>query len=145
MSTSVFTGSAQIGVIYLRTSVYDGAMSHPLATLDPDDIRDNKTDAGLPAWARLLVDQVREAAASGQTVTVSAEERMLTPEQVGRRLNLHRSTIVRKIFAGEIRAVKVGNRHRIPYSEFQRFRDSVLDTLARVSAPDVEAELFSDQ
>lgn len=120
-------------------------MSHLLAIFDPDDIRDSKSDAGLPPWARLLVDQVREAAASGLTVTVSAEERMLTPEQVGQRLELHRSTIVRKILAGEIQAVKVGNRHRIAYSEFQRFRDSVLDTLARASAPDVEAELFGDQ
>lgn len=120
-------------------------MSHPLVTLDPDDVSDSETDVGLPAWARLLVDQVREAAAAGQTVTVSAEERMLTPEQVGRRMNMHRSTVVRKILAGEVRAVRVGNRHRIPYSEFQRFRDNVLDALARASALDVEAELFSDQ
>ena len=141
---SAFLG-AQMVMVYLRTAGYDGGMSHPLVTFDPDDIRDSTTDAGLLEWARLLVDQVREAAASGQTVTVSAQERMLTPEQVGRRLNMHRSSVVRKILTGEIRAVKVGNRHRIPYSEFQRFRDSVLDRLARVSAPDVEAELFSDQ
>lgn len=139
-------GNAQIAMAYLRTTtLYRGAMSHPLATFDPDDIHDSKTDAGLPPWARLLVDQVRQAAASGQTVTVSAEERMLTPAEVRRRLNLHRSTVVRRILAVEIRAVKVGNRHRIPYSEFQRFRDSVLDTLARASASEVEAELFGDQ
>ncbi|WP_415103746.1 excisionase family DNA-binding protein [Micropruina sp.] len=48
---------------------------------------------------------------------------MLTLEQVGRRLDVHRSTVVRKILAGETRAARVGNRHRVPYSEFQRFRD----------------------
>lgn len=133
-----------MAMVHLCTTGYDVGMSHPLVTFDPDDIRDSTTDAGLPEWARLLVDQVMEAAASGQTVTVSVQERMLTPEQVGRRMNMHRSTVVRKILAGEIRAVKVGNRHRIPYSEFQRFRESALDRLARVSAPDVEAELFGD-
>lgn len=117
-------------------------MAHPLVTFDPDEIHDGTAEAALPAWARILVDRVREAAAAGQTVTVSAEERMLTPDEVGRRLNMHRSTVVRKILAGEIRAVKVGNRHRIPYTEFQQFRDVVLDKIARVSAADVEAELF---
>lgn len=120
-------------------------MSHPLATFDPDEIRDGASDAAMPAWAKVLLDRVREAAASGQTVTVTAKERMLTPEQMGRRLGVHRSTIARKILAGDIRAVKVGNRHRIPYSEFQRFRDDMLDTVARVSAPDVETELFGDR
>ena len=57
----------------------------------------------------------------------------------------NQSVISSKILAGEVRAVRVGNRHRIPYSEFQRFRDNVLDALARASALDVEAELFSDQ
>jgi excisionase family DNA binding protein len=85
------------------------------------------------------------AAASGETVTVSAEERMLTPEQVGRRLSMHRSTITRKIAAGELHAVKVGNRHRIPYSEFLRFQEDAMDRIALASAPDVEAELFGDE
>lgn len=101
--------------------------------------------AGPPAWAKTLVDRVREAAAPGQTVTVTAEERMLTPEQLGRRLGVHRSTIARKILAGEIRATKVGNRHRVPYSEFRRYREQMLDAVARASAADVEAELFGDQ
>ena len=121
------------------------SVSHPLATFDPDDIRDNTADAGVPDWANTLVDRVREAAASGQTVTVTAEERMLTPEQMARRLGVHRSTITRKILAGEIRALKVGNRHRVPYSEFQRYREDMLDRIARASATDVEAELFGDQ
>lgn len=136
---------AQMAMVYLRSSAYHGGMSHPLATFDPDDIRDSTADVGLPSWAKTLVDRVREAAASGQTVTVTAEERMLTPEQMARRLGLHRSTIARKILAGEIRALKVGNRHRVPYSEFQRYREHMLDRIARASAPDVEAELFGDQ
>ena len=133
---------AQMAMVYLRSTAHNGGMSHPLATFDPDDIRDSAADAGLPSWAKTLVQRVREAAASGQTVTVTAEERMLTPEQMARRLGIHRSTITRKILAGEIRALKVGNRHRVPYSEFHRYRE---DTLDRTSAPDVEAELFGDR
>jgi len=133
---------AQITIIYLRSTAYDGGMSHPLATFDPDDIRDTTADVGLPGWAKTLVDRVREAAASGQTVTVTAEERMLTPEQMARRLGIHRSTITRKILAGEIRALRVGNRHRVPYSEFLRYREDMLDRITRASAPDVDAELF---
>ena len=118
-------------------------MAHPLVTIDPDEIHGSGNPLS-EAWARALVERVREAAAAGQTVTVSAEDTMLTPEQVGRRMNMHRSTIVRRILSGDIQAVKVGNRHRIPYAEFDRFRTQVLDDLARESAPDVEAELFGD-
>ena len=136
---------AQMAMVYLCRTVDHVDMSHPLATFDPDDIRDSTADVGLPGWAKTLVERVREAAASGQTVTVTAEERRLTPEQMARRLGVHRSTIVRKILAGEIRADKVGNRHCVPYSEFQRYREDMLDRIARASAPDVEAELFGDQ
>mgnify|MGYP000948439373 CR=1 FL=1 len=135
------TRDAQIAMVYLCRVAYHGGMSHPLATFDPDDIRDNTPDVGLPGWAKTLVDRVREAAASGQTVTVTAEERMLTPDQMARRLGVHRSTIARKILAGEIRALKVGNRHRVPYSEFERYREDMLDVVARASAPEVESRL----
>ena len=111
---------AQMAMVYLGRAAGDGFMSRPLATFDPDDIRDTTADVGVPGWAKTVVDRVREAAASGQTVTVTAEERMLTPEQMARRIGVHRSTITRKILAGEIRAMKVGNRHRVPYLEFQR-------------------------
>lgn len=139
------TRDAQIDMVYLRAATYHAGMGNPLVVFDPDEIHDSTAGVGLPDWAKTLVDRVREAAASGQTVTVTAEERMLTPEQMGRRLGVHRSTIARKILAGEIRAVKVGNRHRVPYSEYQRYREGMLDTLTRASAPDVEAELFGDQ
>ena len=130
---------------YVSIAGYHGVMSESLAVFDPDEIVSVSPGPELPGWVRVLMDRVQSAAACGQTVTLSAEERMLTPEQVGRRMNMHRSTVVRKISAGEIKATKVGNRHRIPYSEFLRFREQALDDLARFSAPDVEAELFGDR
>jgi excisionase family DNA binding protein len=120
-------------------------MVHDLLTLSPEQVTGDAADTTLPDWAVLLVSRVREAATSGQTVTVSAEERMLTPEQMGRRLGMHRSTVVRKIEAGEIQAVMVGTHHRIPYSEFLRFRDQGLDRMVRAVAPEIESELFGEQ
>ncbi|MCL2849047.1 MAG: helix-turn-helix domain-containing protein [Micrococcales bacterium] len=119
-------------------------MSHDLITLSPEDVR-RDASAALPGWAVRVVEQIRRAAASGQTVTVVSEEQMLSPEQVAQRLNMHRSTVVRKITAGQIQAVKVGNRHRVPYSEFLRYQDVVLGALARAAGPEIEAELFGDE
>lgn len=119
-------------------------MTHELIRFDPDEIGPGEFAGDLPAWAVELLSRAREAAASGQTVTLSAEERLLSPEQVAQRMSMHRSTVVRKILAGEVRAVKVGTHHRIPYSEFLRFRETTLDQVARASAADIEAELFGE-
>jgi len=114
-------------------------------TLDPDEVRrDDKVDAPLPVWLRTLTDRVCQAAASGQTVTLLAEEQMLSPQQMAQRLNMSRSTVLRKIAAGEINAVQVGNRHRIPYTEFIRFREALWDQMIDLVIPDIEAELFGD-
>ena len=120
-------------------------MAYPLITLDPDQVHDLPVGVLLPAWAQTLVERVREAASSGQTVTVTAAERMLTPEQMATRMNMSRSTITRRITTGQIHAVKVGNRHRIPYTEFLRFREAVLTEIAVAAGPDIEAELFGDE
>ncbi|GAA1862046.1 excisionase family DNA-binding protein [Myceligenerans crystallogenes] len=116
-----------------------------LMSLEPDEVTGSTTDPALPDWALLLVSRARQAAESGQTVTLSAEERMLTPEQMGRRMGMHRSTVVRKIESGEIRAVMVGTHHRIPYSEFLRFREESLNRMTQLVAPEIEQELFGDE
>ena len=113
-------------------------------TLDPDEVHGDNVDASLPVWLQTLVDRVCHAAALGQTVTLSAEERMLTPQQMAQRLNMSRTTILRKIAAGEINAVKVGNRHRIPYTEFTRYREARWNQMMALVAPDIEAELFDE-
>jgi len=119
-------------------------MSHALTTIHPEEVTLNAPGAVLPAWAKNLIDRVKTAAAAGQTVTVIADEQMLSPEEVGRRMSMHRSTVVRKIEAGEIRSVKVGSHHKIPYSEFLRYQSQRLDKMVGVVAPDIEAELFGE-
>ena len=110
-------------------------------TLDPDQVN----DATLPAWLRSIADFVSQAAASGKTVTVTADELTFTPEQVAARTGIHRSTISRKIKSGEIYALKVGNRNRVPYSELRRFQEGILDNMVSAVMPEIEAELFGEE
>jgi excisionase family DNA binding protein len=118
-------------------------MTKPLLTLDPDQVGQAPVAPDpLPHWADDLLGRVRAAAEAGETVTVTSDVRMLTPAQVGRRLGLSRSTVTRRIAKGEINAVMVGNRHRIPYPEYRRILQEVAQRIAADSAADVEAELF---
>jgi excisionase family DNA binding protein len=109
--------------------------------LGPEVLR----QSGEPSpWEEALIAFVRQAGQSGQTVVVSTEERLLSPEEAARRLMVSRSTISRRIADGEIQAVKVGNRHRIPYREVQRVWHESMGAMAKVVSPDIEAELFAD-
>jgi excisionase family DNA binding protein len=64
-----------------------------------------------------------------------------TPHTVG---PLPCPTISRRIADGEIHSVKVGNRHRIPYTEVRRVWLEPMTAMADTVAPDLEAELFGD-
>jgi excisionase family DNA binding protein len=111
-------------------------------TLEPEVFQG--TTEELSGWEEALISFVREAAQSGQAVVVSTETRSFTPEEAARRLMVSRSTISRRIADGEIRAIKVGNRHRIPYAEVRRHWEGSMQTMSRVVAPDIEADLFGD-
>jgi len=55
-----------------------------------------------------------------------------------------RSTISRKIANGEIHAVTIGNRHRIPYNEVKRLWEEQMNAIADISAADIESDLFGN-
>ncbi|MCL1898266.1 MAG: helix-turn-helix domain-containing protein [Micrococcales bacterium] len=116
-------------------------MSATVFTLEPDAIASAQD---FSPWEQAISALVRRAAEDGQRVVVSTETKMLTPDEAARMLMVSRSTISRRIAAGEIKATKVGNRHRIPYSEARRAWERQMDIVATVSAPDIEAELFGD-
>ena len=69
---------------------------------------------------------------------------MLTPAQVAGLVGMSRSTISRKIAAGELRSMKVGNRHRIPYEEFERFWRETAGDIIDASRDDIRADLLGD-
>ncbi|MCL2467868.1 MAG: helix-turn-helix domain-containing protein [Micrococcales bacterium] len=54
---------------------------------------------------------------------------------------LSRATVSRRIAAGEIATIKVGNRHRIPVAEYQRFRRDLMRKVTAYYADDIEDDL----
>jgi len=98
--------------------------------LTPADLADRKSAT------KSVLAFLREAEKAGASVKLSAEAPFLTPQEVAKRLGLSRPTVSRRIKAGQLKAVKVGNRNRIPVAEFERFRDAYLDELAGALADD---------
>lgn len=76
-------------------------------------------------WIVILRDRFNAAKAAGEVVDISTRIETFSPSEVARRLGLDRSTISRKIKAGEIEAIRVGAHHRITRREFERFRDGL--------------------
>lgn len=80
--------------------------------------------------------------ADTEDVTLTTKGRMMTPEQVADAVGVSRPTISRKIKAGEIRAVKVGNRNRIPYEEFERYWRKTMGDLVELTRDEIHDDLF---
>lgn len=112
-------------------------------TINPEDVR---ASAGArPSWLEQVAAYVQRAAADGEAVTLTAKRRMMTPEQVADAMGVSRPTISRKIKAGEIRAVKVGNRNRIPYEEFERYWRKTMGDLVELTRDELRDDLFGEQ
>ena len=77
-------------------------------------------------------------------MTLTAKRRVLTPAQVADLTGVSRSTISRKIAAGELRAVKIGNRNQIPYEEFERFWQATMGDVIEISRGEIRTDLFGD-
>ena len=96
----------------------------------------------LPEWASTLLELVSEAARSGETVEIHTRVQTMTPAEAAKRLGLSTSTVSRRIKAGEIRTIKVGNRHRIPIPEYDAFRGRLMSQMVAHYADDIEADLL---
>lgn len=111
-------------------------------TINPEDVRVG--DGAHPAWLEQVAAYVQQAAAKGETVTLTSKRRMMTPEQVAEAMGVSRSTISRKIKAGEIFAVKVGNRNRVPYEEFERFWRNTMGDLIDLTRDELHDDLLGE-
>lgn len=87
-------------------------------TIDPA----HAAEAEWVARVRAVVDEAR---AAGAVVDLVTRTETLTPAEAAKRLDMDRSTISRKIKAGEIATIRVGAHHRITRREFERYRDSL--------------------
>lgn len=113
-------------------------------TINPEDVHTAVRAAERPAWLEQIAEFVQRAAAAGEAVTLTSKRRMLTPEQVAAAMGVSRPTISRRIKTGELRAVKVGNRNRIPYEEFERYWRKTAGDLVEFVREDLAADLFGD-
>lgn len=95
----------------------------------------------LPEWATTLLRLVSEAARAGELVEVHTRVQTMTPSEVAERLGISTSTVSRRIKTGEIRTIKVGNRHRIPVSEYDAFRRSLMSRMVGHYADDIDVDL----
>lgn len=115
-------------------------MTIDTATIHPADVESDQfpQEVSIPVWAQRAIRFIEAAARSGKTVTVTADEETLTPAQMAREIGISRASIQRRIASGEISSRSVGNRHRIPRREVERFRESFIvdagERSGRVSA-----------
>ncbi len=111
-------------------------------TINPEDVRRNA--GSHPVWLAQIAMYVEQAAAEGEAVTLTAKRRMMTPEQIADAMGVSRPTISRKIKAGEIRAVKVGNRNRVPYEEFERYWRKTMGDLVELTRDEMSDDFFCE-
>jgi excisionase family DNA binding protein len=95
-------------------------------TVKPDEIARRPIEE----WPPALINYIRTAAEAGEVLTLSAHLETMSPADVADRIGVSRPTIARRIASGEIKAIRVGNRNRIPVAEFERFRASYVQELA---------------
>ena len=97
----------------------------------------------LPTWAMDALSFVAKAGEAGETVSLEARLETMTPAEVASRLGISRPTVSRRIAEGGIRSIRVGNRHRIPVVEFERYRRQLLQDMVDHYADDIEADLLA--
>lgn len=76
-------------------------------------------------WGRAVYKLVRRASEAGKSVAVTVEERLFSPQEAAEAADVSRTTILRRIEDGTIKAVKKGSHWRIPESELDRYRDQM--------------------
>ncbi len=92
-------------------------------------------------WATLRAF-LESARARGEVVDLFARVELLSPSEVGKRLGMSRSTVLRRIADGDLVATRVGTHRRVSSAEFERYSHELTRKIAEASAADIEAELF---
>ena len=108
-------------------------------TISPAEIECSplpKGDLGLPEWAKSALEYIATAGRAGEMVSLVPDEVTFSPAQVAEQVGVSRTTIQRRITAGDIRCTKVGSRYRIPLVEVERFRREFVQDMATTLAND---------
>ena len=88
------------------------------------------------AWRQELLNRIAAELDAGKTITIEVNTPTMTPQQVADELGLSRTTVLRKIGSGVLKASKQGNRNRVAVADFERFRDSYIRDLGQAFAQD---------
>lgn len=115
--------------------MYAAFMSDSL-TINPAHVSDDDWET-----IRAFLDAAKDR---GEVVELSSRVELLTPAEVAKRLGMSRSTVLRRIADGDLKATKVGTHHRIPLGEFERYSHELMHRMAEASASDIDAELFGE-
>ncbi|TXH11127.1 MAG: DNA-binding protein [Spirochaetes bacterium] len=107
-------------------------MNEPL-TIDPSCMREDE-------WIPAIQAYINAAKTSGEVVSISSRLEFLTPEQVGDRLGMSRTTVVRAINSGELKASKVGNRHRISSAAVNAYRATLITAAVARLTEDIDLD-----
>jgi excisionase family DNA binding protein len=105
-------------------------------TVSPEMVALNPSDDS--DWARAVLSLVRDAAAQGNPVDVSAREVTYSPAEVGRMVDVSKATVLRRIADGTIQATKHGSNYRIARSEVYRYSRFLMDQLAEIVADEFD-------
>ena len=108
-------------------------MSSPL-TINPAHLSDGDWET-----IRTFLNASRDR---GEGVEFLSRVELLTPAEVAKRLGMSRSTVLRRIADGDLKATKIGTHHRIPLGEFERYSHELMRRAAEASVSEIEAELF---
>ena len=142
----------QLHVDFVVPSIEDLTEIHPVVLAAGGTLRlDRADDKDEPL--RVYADPsghpfcifVRSADSEDERGTSTAKPRMMTPTQVAEAMGVSRSTIARRISAGEIRAVKIGNRNLIPHEEFERVWRAAMGDVVELIREELRVDLFGDR
>ncbi|MDR1449796.1 MAG: helix-turn-helix domain-containing protein [Propionibacteriaceae bacterium] len=115
------------------------AVDDVVLTISPEMVRINSSmDAD---WVSAFVELAREAAAAGQSVRVLPVEITYTPAEAARMVDVSKATVLRRIKDGTVKASKRGAHYRVPASEVERYRRSLLRQMATLMADDIDFEV----
>jgi excisionase family DNA binding protein len=86
------------------------------------------------AWASELIAFIEQAASDGATITVTATERVYSPQEAAHLARVSRATILRRIEDRTLRATKHGSHWQIRESDLNQYRHKLwVETVALVA------------
>ncbi|MDR0284783.1 MAG: helix-turn-helix domain-containing protein [Propionibacteriaceae bacterium] len=111
-------------------------VDEPVLTVSPEMVRINSSDSAdwMAAFNRLVIG----VAATGRSVQVRPVDTTYTPAEVARMVDVSKTTVLRRIEDGTIKASKRGSHYRVPEREVIRYSRCLMRQMAGLLANDID-------